>query len=61
VSPTAGHRSGQKERPPSERLLAAHVIGMRWAEWTEGGRVLDDIVEDLMAFLGRALPPHGGS
>ena len=36
-----------------------HFIGMRWAEWTEGGRVPDDIFEDLMAVLARGLPPAG--
>jgi len=34
-----------------------HFIGMRWAEWTGGGRVPDDIFEDLMAVLARGLPP----
>ena len=34
-----------------------HFIGMRWAEWTEGGRVPDDIFEDLMDVLARGLPP----
>jgi AcrR family transcriptional regulator len=34
-----------------------HFVGMRWAEWTEGGRVPDDIFEDLMAVLTRGLPP----
>ena len=34
-----------------------HFIGMRWAEWTEGGRVPDDIFEDLMSVLARGLPP----
>jgi AcrR family transcriptional regulator len=34
-----------------------HFVGMRWAEWTEGGRVPDDIFEDLMAVLARGLPP----
>ena len=38
-----------------------HFIGMRWTEWTEGGRVPDDIFEDLMAILHRALPPRRGS
>ena len=36
-----------------------HFIGMRWAEWTEGGRVPDDIFDDLMAVLARGLPPAG--
>jgi AcrR family transcriptional regulator len=35
-----------------------HFVGMRWAEWTEGGRVPDDIFEDLMAVLARGLPPE---
>lgn len=34
-----------------------HFIGMRWTEWTEGGRVPDDIFEDLMSVLARGLPP----
>lgn len=38
-----------------------HFVGMRWAEWTEGGRVPDDIFEDLMAVLARGLPPAGPS
>ena len=60
-------RAGEVDARYDPELIAcvyaglAHVIGMRWAEWTEGGRVPDDIVEDLMAFLGRALPPRGGS
>jgi AcrR family transcriptional regulator len=37
-----------------------HFIGMRWAEWTGGGRVPDDIFEDLMAVLARGLPPAEG-
>jgi AcrR family transcriptional regulator len=34
-----------------------HFVGMRWAEWTEGGRVPDDVFEDLMSVLARGLPP----
>ena len=34
-----------------------HFIGMRWAEWTAGGRVPDDIFDDLMQVLARGLPP----
>jgi AcrR family transcriptional regulator len=36
-----------------------HFIGMRWAEWTGGGRVPDDIFDDLMAVLARGLRPAG--
>jgi AcrR family transcriptional regulator len=38
-----------------------HFVGMRWAEWTEGGRVPDDIFEDLMGVLARGLPPAARS
>jgi AcrR family transcriptional regulator len=34
-----------------------HFVGMRWAEWTAGGRVPDDIFDDLMDVLARGLPP----
>jgi AcrR family transcriptional regulator len=37
-----------------------HFIGMRWAEWTEGGRVPDDIFDGLMDVLARGLPPVAG-
>jgi AcrR family transcriptional regulator len=38
-----------------------HFVGMRWAEWTEGGRVPDDIFENLMDVLARGLPPDARS
>jgi AcrR family transcriptional regulator len=34
-----------------------HFVGMRWAEWTAGGRVPDDIFDDLMDVLARGLAP----
>jgi AcrR family transcriptional regulator len=34
-----------------------HFVGMRWAEWTEGRRVPDDIFEDLMNVLAHGLAP----
>ena len=34
-----------------------HFIGMRWAEWTAGSRVPDDVFDDLMDVLARGLPP----
>jgi AcrR family transcriptional regulator len=37
-----------------------HFVGMRWAEWTAGGRVPDDVFEDLMGVLARGLPPAVG-
>ena len=37
-----------------------HFVGMRWAEWTAGGRVPDDVFNDLMNVLARGLPPVPG-
>lgn len=34
-----------------------HFAGMRWAEWTAGGRVPDDVFDDLMEVLARGLAP----
>jgi AcrR family transcriptional regulator len=34
-----------------------HFIGMRWAEWTAGSRVPDDVFDDVMDVLARGLPP----
>lgn len=34
-----------------------HFVGMRWTEWTSGGRVPDDVFDDLMNVLARGLPP----
>jgi hypothetical protein len=30
---------------------------MRWADWTAGGRVPDDVLDDVLELLARALPP----
>jgi AcrR family transcriptional regulator len=35
-----------------------NFVGMRWAEWTAGGRVPDDVLDDLMAVLARGLRPE---
>jgi AcrR family transcriptional regulator len=35
-----------------------HFIGMRWAEWTDGGRVPDEVLDDLMNVLAHGLPPR---
>ncbi len=32
-------------------------IGMRWADWTAGGQVPDDVVDDVLAVLATGLPP----
>jgi len=34
-----------------------HFVGMRWAEWTAGGDVPDDILDDLLLLLSRGLAP----
>jgi hypothetical protein len=35
-----------------------NFIGMRWAEWTAGGRVPDEVLDNLLNVLARGLPPH---
>src|SRR5579859_557040 len=35
-----------------------NFIGMRWAEWTGGGRVPDEVLDDLLHVLARGLPPR---
>ena len=37
-----------------------NFVGMRWAEWTAGGRVPDDVLEDLMRVLAHGLAPQPG-
>jgi len=34
-----------------------NFIGMRWADWTSGGHVPDDVLDDLLEVLRRGLPP----
>jgi hypothetical protein len=35
-----------------------NFIGMRWAEWTAGGRVPEDVLDDILELLRRGLPPE---
>ena len=35
-----------------------NFIGMRWADWTAGGQVSDDVLEDILQLLARGLPPQ---
>src|SRR5512142_2757385 len=35
-----------------------NFVGMRWADWTAGGRVPDDILDDVLELLGRGLAPR---
>jgi AcrR family transcriptional regulator len=37
---------------------AGNFIGMRWADWTTGGRVPDDVLDDVLEVLARGLPPR---
>ena len=30
-----------------------NFVGMRWADWTAGGRVPDDVLDDVLELLGR--------
>jgi len=34
-----------------------NFIGMRWADWTAGGQVPDDVLDDVLEVLRRGLPP----
>ena len=35
-----------------------NFIGMRWADWTAGGRVGDDVLDDVLEVLARGLGPR---
>ena len=35
-----------------------NFVGMRWAEWTAGGRVPDDVLDDLLRVLAHGLTPR---
>ena len=37
-----------------------NFVGMRWSEWTAGGRVPDDVLDDVLELLGRGLAPKAG-
>ena len=34
-----------------------NFVGMRWADWTAGGQVPDDVLDDVLEMLRRGLPP----
>jgi AcrR family transcriptional regulator len=36
---------------------AGNFIGMRWADWTAGRQVPEDVLEDVLEVLARGLPP----
>jgi AcrR family transcriptional regulator len=35
-----------------------NFVGMRWADWTAGGQVPDDVLDDVLEFLARGLAPR---
>jgi AcrR family transcriptional regulator len=35
-----------------------NFVGMRWADWTAGGQVPDDVLDDVLELLGRGLAPR---
>ena len=35
-----------------------NFVGMRWADWTAGGRVPDDVLNDILELLARGLAPR---
>jgi len=35
-----------------------NFVGMRWADWTAGGRVPEDVLNDVLQLLARGLPPQ---
>ncbi|HEY1823409.1 MAG TPA: TetR/AcrR family transcriptional regulator [Trebonia sp.] len=38
-----------------------NFVGMRWADWTAGGKVPDDVLDDVLELLGRGLAPLPGA
>ena len=37
-----------------------NFIGMRWADWTAGGQVPEDVLDDVLELLARGLAPSAG-
>jgi AcrR family transcriptional regulator len=40
---------------------AGNFIGMRWADWTAGRQVPEDVLEDVLEVLARGLPPRAAT
>ena len=38
-----------------------NFVGMRWADWTAGGQVPGDVLDDVLEFLARGLAPVPGA
>jgi AcrR family transcriptional regulator len=60
----SAQRSGDIDARFDPEVLAyayiglGNFVGVRWAEWTGGGRVPDDVLGDLLTILASGLPPH---
>ncbi len=51
--------SALNERQLNQRAhFDSNLIGMRWAEWTAGGRVPDEVLDNLLNVLAHGLPPR---
>ena len=56
-------RSGEVDAQYDPEVIAymytgiGNFVGMRWADWTAGGQVPDDVLDDLLEVLRRGLPP----
>ena len=37
-----------------------NFVGMRWADWTAGGRVPEDVLDDVLELFARGLVPRAG-
>jgi AcrR family transcriptional regulator len=37
-----------------------NFVGMRWADWTAGGQIPPDVLDDVLEVLARGLPPRAG-
>jgi AcrR family transcriptional regulator len=35
-----------------------NFVGMRWTDWTEGGRIPEDVLDDVLELLARGLAPR---
>ncbi len=38
-----------------------NFVGMRWADWTAGGQVPEDVLDDVLELLARGLAPPAGA
>jgi AcrR family transcriptional regulator len=56
-----GVRAAQLARDIDARYdpeVIGNFVGMRWADWTAGGQVPDDVLDDVLELLARGLAPR---